>query len=83
MLLRSRFKKEFLNLICVARYHPQKNHLLMIKTLASFKKKYKGKFVGAIGDIGGFSLNYHKHIQTGEGGVLVTNDEIIAQKCRV
>ena len=45
--------------------------------------KYKGKFVGAIGDIGGFSLNYHKHIQTGEGGVLVTNDEIIAQKCRL
>ena len=40
-----KLKKEFLNLICVARYHPQKNHLLMIKTLASFKKKYKGKFV--------------------------------------
>ena len=45
--------------------------------------KYKGKFVGALGDIGGFSLNYHKHIQTGEGGVLVTNDEKIAQKCRL
>ena len=26
-------------------------------------------------DIGGFSLNYHKHIHCGEGGILVTNDE--------
>ena len=29
--------------------------------------QYKGRWVGAIGDIGGFSLNYHKHIHTGEG----------------
>ncbi|MEM6584865.1 MAG: DegT/DnrJ/EryC1/StrS family aminotransferase [Pseudomonadota bacterium] len=26
-------------------------------------------------DIGGFSLNYHKHIHCGEGGLLVTNDD--------
>src|SRR6185295_4775679 len=36
--------------------------------------KYKGRYVGTIGDIGVFSLNYHKHIHTGEGGVIVTND---------
>ena len=30
---------------------------------------YKGKPVGTIGDIGGFSLNFHKHIHTGEGGI--------------
>jgi dTDP-4-amino-4,6-dideoxygalactose transaminase len=39
---------------------------------------YKGKPVGAIGDIGGFSLNFHKHIHTGEGGLLVTNDDNLA-----
>lgn len=43
--------------------------------------KYKDKFVGTIGDIGIFSLNYHKHIHTGEGGVIITNDEKIAEKC--
>jgi dTDP-4-amino-4,6-dideoxygalactose transaminase len=32
-----------------------------------------GKWAGTIGDIGVFSLNYHKHIHTGEGGVCVTN----------
>jgi dTDP-4-amino-4,6-dideoxygalactose transaminase len=36
--------------------------------------KYKGRYVGTIGDIGVFSLNVNKTIQTGEGGVCVTND---------
>jgi perosamine synthetase len=37
-------------------------------------------FAGTFADIGGFSLNYHKHIHCGEGGVLVTNDDRLAQK---
>jgi dTDP-4-amino-4,6-dideoxygalactose transaminase len=41
---------------------------------------YKGKPVGTIGDIGIFSLNYHKHIHTGEGGILTTNDDQIAER---
>jgi perosamine synthetase len=45
--------------------------------------RYKGRPVGALGDIGGFSLNYHKHIHTGEGGMLVTNDARLAQRCRL
>jgi perosamine synthetase len=44
--------------------------------------RYKGKPVGALGDIGGFSLNYHKHIHTGEGGMLATNDDHIADIAR-
>lgn len=42
--------------------------------------KYKGRFVGGIGDIGVFSLNYHKHIHTGEGGVITTNDTDLARR---
>jgi len=37
--------------------------------------EYKGTPVGTIGDIGVFSLNINKTIQTGEGGVCITNDE--------
>ena len=37
--------------------------------------KDKKRIVGTTADIGGFSLNYHKHIHTGEGGVIITNDE--------
>lgn len=41
------------------------------------------KFVGTIGDIGVFSLNVHKHLQCGEGGVIVTNDDDLARKMRL
>jgi dTDP-4-amino-4,6-dideoxygalactose transaminase len=44
---------------------------------------YKGRFVGTIGDVGIFSLNYHKHIHTGEGGMIVTNDAVIAEKVQL
>jgi perosamine synthetase len=44
---------------------------------------YKGTPVGAIGHIGGFSLNFHKHIHTGEGGLLVTNDDDIALRSQL
>jgi perosamine synthetase len=44
---------------------------------------YKGKMTGTLADVGGYSLNYHKHIQTGEGGILVTNDDNIAERLRL
>lgn len=44
---------------------------------------YKGNPVGAIGDIGGFSLNFHKHIHCGEGGMLVTNNKNLAFKSQL
>lgn len=44
---------------------------------------YKGKLTGTLADVGGYSLNYHKHIHTGEGGILVTNDDKIAEKLRL
>ena len=42
-----------------------------------------GKYGGTFGDVGIFSLNYHKHIHAGEGGILVTNDDKIANKLRL
>lgn len=45
--------------------------------------KYKGRYVGSIGDIGVFSLNYHKHIHTGEGGIIVTNDANLAERVQL
>ncbi len=44
---------------------------------------YKNRPVGAIGDIGGFSLNFHKHIHTGEGGLIVTNNDELALRARL
>jgi len=45
--------------------------------------KIKNFFVGTLGDIGGFSLNYHKHIHTGEGGIIVTNDAKLAKRVKL
>ena len=44
---------------------------------------YKGKPAGTLAHVGGYSLNYHKHIHTGEGGILVTNDDAIAEKLQL
>jgi dTDP-4-amino-4,6-dideoxygalactose transaminase len=44
---------------------------------------YKGRLAGTLADIGVFSLNYHKHIHTGEGGVAVTNDDDLAERLRL
>ena len=44
---------------------------------------YHEKYAGTLADIGGYSLNYHKHIHTGEGGILVTNDDDLANRMRL
>ncbi len=45
--------------------------------------KYDGKFAGTLGDVGVFSLNYHKHIHSGEGGIVVTDDDDLAFKIQL
>ena len=36
---------------------------------------YYGEYAGTLADIGGYSLNYHKTIQCGEGGIALTNND--------
>ena len=43
---------------------------------------YKGRPCGSFGDISTFSFYPNKHITTGEGGMILTNDENLAEKCR-
>ncbi len=45
--------------------------------------KYRDKYIGTLCDIGIYSLNYHKHIHSGEGGVIVTDDDDLAHKLRL
>lgn len=42
-----------------------------------------GRLAGTVGHIGVFSLNVHKHIQTGEGGVCVTADDTLAARLKL
>ena len=44
---------------------------------------YKGRVTGTLAHVGGYSLNYHKHIHTGEGGVIVTDDDDIFERLQL
>ncbi len=46
----------------------------------AFLSSYNGRFVGTIGSIGCFSLQQGKHITTGEGGLVVTDDPQLARR---
>lgn len=62
----------------------QKYNLKVIEDCAQAPEAiHKEKYAGTIGDVGVFSLNYHKHIHTGEGGVCVTDDDQIAERMQL
>lgn len=46
----------------------------------AFLAEYRGRRVGTIGRIGCFSLQQGKHITTGEGGLVVTDDAALARR---
>lgn len=55
-----------------------KHGLFLIEDCAeAIGTKYKGKHVGTFGDISTFSFFGNKTITTGEGGMVVTNDETL------
>lgn len=45
--------------------------------------RYKGRLLGTIGHIACLSFFANKIITTGEGGAIVTNDDKLAEKCRI
>lgn len=48
----------------------------------SHGQTYNGKPCGSFGDISCFSFYPNKHITTGEGGMILSDDPIIAERCR-
>ena len=49
----------------------------------SFLATFNGELTGSIGDIGVFSFQQGKHMTTGEGGIVITDDEKYARRCRL
>ena len=43
---------------------------------------YRGRMCGSFGDISAFSFYPNKHVTTGEGGMLLTDDPALADRCR-
>ena len=48
----------------------------------AFLSRYQGKLVGRFGDFASFSFQALKHLTCGEGGMLVTDTEALADKAR-
>ncbi len=62
----------------------KKHNLIVIEDSAQAPgATLAGKAAGTLADIGVFSLNYHKHIHSGEGGMIVTDNDDLAEKCRL
>jgi dTDP-4-amino-4,6-dideoxygalactose transaminase len=49
----------------------------------AFGSQHKGKRVGGLGDAEVFSLSPTKVLVASEGGIIATNDEMIAEQCRI
>lgn len=67
-------------LSAIARKHGLK---LISDTAQAPSALYKSRYAGTLADIGGYSLNFHKHIHTGEGGIIVTQDDELAERARL
>ncbi|MFD1736783.1 DegT/DnrJ/EryC1/StrS family aminotransferase [Bacillus salitolerans] len=61
----------------------KKHNLKVIEDAAEMHGQlYKGKPCGSFGDVSIFSFYPNKHITTGEGGMVMTDDDYIANHCR-
>ena len=63
----------------IARHH----NLRVIEDAAEMHgQTYYGQPCGSFGDLSAFSFYANKHITTGEGGMVVTDDAALAERCR-
>ena len=62
----------------------KRNNLLVIEDAAQgIDSYYKGKPLGSIGDMGGFSFHETKNIQCGEGGLLSINNSQFKERAEI
>lgn len=61
----------------------RRHNLAVIEDAAeAIGQSYKDRPCGSIGDISTFSFYANKNITTGEGGMIMTNDNALAERCR-
>lgn len=62
----------------------EKHHLIVVEDAAhSVDSYYKGKPLGGIGHLGAFSFHETKNISSGEGGMLVVNDDRFIRRSEI
>jgi perosamine synthetase len=62
----------------------KKHNLVVLEDAAEgLGSEYKGRKAGSIGDAGVFSFHGTKTISTGEGGIIVTNREVVLERAKI
>jgi dTDP-4-amino-4,6-dideoxygalactose transaminase len=60
----------------------QKHGLFVVEDAAhAHGSEWRGRKVGALGDAGSFSFQSSKNMTAGEGGIILTNDTNLAERC--
>lgn len=67
-------------IMAVARKH---NLKVVEDTAQANGASYHGQWCGAIGDVGCYSLQYNKMLTSGEGGMVITDDDLIWQRANM
>lgn len=70
------------NLAKIIKIAKKKNIKIIEDAAEQIGQKYKNKICGSFGDLSTFSFYANKHITTGEGGMIVTNDKRLYEKCK-
>ena len=70
------------NLAKIIKIAKKKNIKIIEDAAEQIGQKYKNKICGSFGDLSTFSFYANKHITTGEGGMIVTNDKGLYEKCK-
>jgi dTDP-4-amino-4,6-dideoxygalactose transaminase len=71
---------EMENIMEISRVH----HLTVVEDAAQgVNAKYKGKFLGTIGDAGAYSFHDTKNFVSGEGGAFISNNENLARRAEI
>lgn len=61
----------------------RKHNLRIIEDAAEMHgQSYRGRACGGFGDLSTFSFYPNKHVTTGEGGMIVTDNAALAERCR-
>jgi perosamine synthetase len=61
----------------------EKHNLKVIEDAAeAIGLQYRDRACGGLGDISTFSFYANKHVATGEGGMILTNDPELAERCK-
>ena len=71
------------NIVAIKQICKKYNLKFVLDCAQSPYSKFKHKFSSEYADVAGYSFNYHKHISTGEGGVIVTSNKKIARRIQL